>query len=465
MTVTVTADILGKKRFHFIGIGGIGMSALAKILLEMGYTVSGSDLTLNNLTKAMETLGARIFRGHRQSHLPDDTEVVVYSSSIARDNPEFSRAVEKGLPVIQRGFLLGELLNRRKGIAVAGTHGKTTTTAMISQLLERAGLDPTVAVGGEVFGFGSNARLGKGEWFVAESDESDGSFLYLKPDIAVVTNVEMEHSDYYSSFDKVIEAYSLFVGNIRQGGLLVAYGEDKNIDKLIRRRDVVTRTYGWVPGATVYPQDVRIDGFGSTYQCVFKGARIGTVRLVVPGRHNILNSLAVILVGLSLGVSFDRISAGLGDFRGTKRRFQVRSEARGITLVEDYAHHPTEIRAVLETAKSLGKGRIIVVFQPHRYSRTKCFAEEFGRCFALADRLILTDIYAASEKPLRGVSVRTIYDGAVSNGMKDVVIEKKEAIADRIMGDVREGDVILILGAGDIREVADTLAKRLPPHT
>ncbi len=437
------------------------MSAIAKILLEKGYRVTGSDLALNNLTGDLENLGARIFKGHNSKNLSRDIGGVVYSSAISADNPEILKAREKGIFIAHRASLLGELMNRKKGIAVTGTHGKTTTASLISVMMAKAGLDPTVAIGGEIDYLKSNAKAGNGEWVVAEVDESDGTFLYLKPHYAVITNIEMEHVDYYKDTKHLLQTYSSFIKNVKKGGILFYNADDENTNKVLKGHKGQTRTFGLSKKGEIHPEDIRMYKFNTRYRCVYRGKDMGEVRLKIPGTYNVLNSLASISVGLAAGLGFDDACRYIRDFRGTKRRFQLRANTRGILLIEDYAHHPTEIRAVIEASSNWRPKRLIVIFQPHRYSRTKYLADEFGKCFKGADRLVLTDIYAASEEPIEGVSVRSIYDCARSSGQRDVVMVKKEDISDCVAQDAKSGDAILVLGAGDIKDIADELSEKL----
>ncbi|MDP2912519.1 MAG: UDP-N-acetylmuramate--L-alanine ligase, partial [Candidatus Omnitrophota bacterium] len=449
------------KRIHFVGIGGIGMSGIAMVLLEMGYKVSGSDLEPNSLTRKIEMLGADVFEGHHASNLSDDTGLVVYSSSISKDNPELREARRRKVPVAHRAEMLGWLFNKRRGIAVTGTHGKTTTTSLISVMLENSGLDPTVIIGGEIAQFDGNAKAGNGQYCVAEADESDGSFLNLDPLYAVLTNIEMEHVDHFKALGDTIFAYRSFINNLKKGGVVFYNLDDQNIKALLRGFQGNRKSFGFSKDADMHPIDVKMNGFDTSFRCVYKGRVLGEVKIKIPGIHNVLNAMAAILVGLELGKKFDDITDSIKDFSGAKRRFQLRMEKDGIMLIEDYAHHPTEIRAVLSACRNWKNRRVIAVFQPHRYTRTKFFSSEFGRCFDGADKLILTDIYAASEKPIRGVSVKNIYDRVKAEGFDDVKIIKKEAIAKFLMKIKKPGDMILILGAGDIKKVTEELRGRL----
>ncbi|MDP3790599.1 MAG: UDP-N-acetylmuramate--L-alanine ligase [Candidatus Omnitrophota bacterium] len=453
--------ILEKKKMHFIGIGGIGMSSIAIILLKMGYKISGSDLESNSLTEKLKKLGADIFIGHSEGNVGPDVEIAVYSSCINNANPEIVQARQRGIPIVKRAEVLGELLNSKKGIAITGTHGKTTTTSLISVMLENGGLDPTVIIGGEVALFGSNAKYGNGEFLVAEADESDGSFIYLKPFYSVITNIEMEHVDYYGTLEDSITAYAAFANNTKKQGALFYNNDDENIKKMLKNFKGKSESFSLYKGADIYPHEIKMSEFRSSYLCVYKNEVLGRVFLKIPGRHNILNSLAAIQVGLKAGLSFEKITQGIQDFTGTKRRFHLRADCEGVMLIDDYAHHPTEIRAVLEACGNWKGRRLVVIFQPHRYSRTKFLAEEFGRCFKGCHKLILTDIYAASEEPIEGISSKVIYDRVKKHGPDDVIMLGKKEIADHIMKSKKSGDMILVLGAGDIKDIANELSEKL----
>lgn len=450
-----------KKRIHFVGIGGIGMSAVAYVLLEMGYKVSGSDRESNDLTKNIESIGGKVFAGHRASNISKDVGVLVYSSAISRDNPELRKAIRKKIQIVHRAEMLGELFNKKKGIAVTGTHGKTTTTSLISVMLAKLNLNPTVVIGGEVSHFKGNAGFGDGPYMVAEADESDSSFLHLKPFYAVITNTEMEHLDHYKTLSDVNKSYRSFIDNLREDGIVFYNYDDPNARKILENFRKKNVSFGFSKGANIYPIDITMNGFNTSFKCAYKGKVLGTVKLNIPGRHNVLNALAAVLVGLKIGLKFKDIANSIKDFDGAKRRFQLMSDSDGVMLIDDYAHHPTEIKAVLDACTNWKDKRIIAIFQPHRYTRTKFLAEDFGRCFKGVDKLILTDIYAASEKPIRGVSIKNIYDKVKLSGIDDVAIIKKEAISEYIMHLKRRGDMILVLGAGDIKEVANDLFKRL----
>ncbi len=450
-----------KKRIHFVGIGGIGMSGIATVLLEMGYKVSGSDLEYSDLTKNIESIGGKVFTGHSASNLSKDVGILVYSSAISKDNPELKKAIQKKIQIVHRAEILGELFNKKKGIAVTGTHGKTTTTSLISVMLAKSNLNPTVVIGGEVPYFRGNARFGDGPYMVAEADESDSSFLHLKPLYAVITNIEMEHLDHYKTLGDVNRSYRSFIDNVREGGIVFYNYNDPNTRNILENFKKKSTSFGLSKKADIYPLDIAMNGFNTSFKCAYKGRLLGMIKLNIPGIHNVLNALAAVLVGLKLGLKFKDIASSIKDFDGAKRRFQLRSESEGVMLIDDYAHHPTEIRAVLDACTNWKDKRIIAIFQPHRYTRTKFLAEDFGKCFKGVDKLILTDIYAASEKSIRGVSIKNIYDKVKANGIADVAVLKKEAISEYIMKMKRRGDMILVLGAGDIKKVANDIFKRL----
>jgi UDP-N-acetylmuramate--alanine ligase len=457
------AMMLNRNRsIHFVGIGGIGMSAIAKVFLEMGYKISGSDLHLNHLTRDLEASGARIFEGHRASNLPGDSSVLVYSSSVPADNPEIKEAGRRKINIAHRAQVLGWIFNKKKGIGVTGTHGKTTTTSLISVMLKAAGRDPTVIIGGECDEFGANGALGRGEYLVAEADESDSSFLNLRPAYAVITNIEMEHVDHFRTLEDAKGAYRAFARNVKTGGRVFYNADDANCVSALEGLSKDFATFGMSKKADIYPRKIRMEGFRTSFECVYKGCPLGKMELVIPGRHNITNALAASLVGLKVGISFKEIAASIKDFRGARRRFQLRAQdAGGAMLIEDYAHHPTEIEAVLDTCRNWKGKRVVAIFQPHRYTRTKYLAEGFGKSLAGADKLLLTDIYAASEKPIKGVSIKNIVNKVTENGLKDVIVMKKENIPGYIMNMKKPDDMIVVLGAGDIKTVADRLSSMM----
>jgi UDP-N-acetylmuramate--alanine ligase len=485
--------MLGKTRHvHFVGIGGIGMSGIAELLANLGYTVSGSDEKKSVVTARLETLGIRVAVGHDAHHV-GDADVVVISSAVRPGNPEVVEATRRQIPVIPRAEMLAELMRLRFAIAVAGAHGKTTTTSMIALVLERCGLDPTAVIGGRLSAFGSNARLGKGELMVAEADESDRSFLKLFPTIAVITNIDHEHLENYGGFDDLQQAFVDFANKTPFYGGVVACLDDANLAEILPKMTRRVTTYGLTSpdadltatgvelgplrvSATVLRRDRRAsslprDAHASTQtgsqplQAEAAAPRadaspwapLGELTLHVPGRHNLLNALAAVAVGGELGLSFERIAAGLKDFRGAERRFEVRGEPRGIMLVDDYGHHPTEIAAVLAAAKTLNR-RIIVAFQPHRYSRTAALMEAFGPALAAADYVVLTDIYAASEDPIAGVTLDALAASVRRTLAAPLeVVPKLDDVVPAIVRVAKPGDVVITLGAGSIGSLPDRL--------
>jgi UDP-N-acetylmuramate--L-alanine ligase/UDP-N-acetylenolpyruvoylglucosamine reductase len=453
--------LLKKNRLHFVGIGGIGMSGIARVLLEMGYKISGSDAEPNSITGKLERMGGRICHGHNASNLPCDAEVLVYSSSISEDNPELREARRRKIRIAHRAEVLAELFNNRKGIAVTGTHGKTTTSSLIAVMLKDAGLDPTIIVGGEIDSLKGNALLGAGRHIVAEADESDSSFLHLKPFYTAITNVEMEHLDHFKTMVRIKAAYRRFIDNTKKGGVLFYNAEDANLMTIIGGYKGKKRSFGFSEKADISARNIKMNGFNTSFDCMRGGKCLGKVLLKIPGRHNVLNALMAILVGLELGLKFKDIAKAVKGFEGARRRFQLKADVGGVMLIDDYAHHPTEIRSALEASRNWKKGRLIVIFQPHRYSRTKFFADDFAGAFKEADKLILADIYAASEKAIKGVTIDRLCDKIRANGLKDVAAMEKGRIAEHVMNIKKPGDMIIIMGAGDIKKVADELCGRL----
>ncbi len=447
-------------RIHFIGVGGVGMSGIAEVLLNMGYQVSGSDLRSGEATERLVRLGGRIFTGHAASNI-EGAQVVVFSSAVPVDNPELAAARELGLPVIGRAEMLSELMRMKYGIAVGGAHGKTTTTSMIAAVLARGGLDPTVVVGGRLHALGSNSRLGHGQFLVAEADESDGSFLRLNPAVAVITNIDREHMDHYVDFEAVLQAFVYFANRVPFYGVTVLCADDPQVRKIVPRITKRTLFYGTLPETEVRGSDVRLKPHGARFLVHAFGREMGEVEIQVPGRHNVLNALAAVAVGIEIGVGFGHIAESLAGFRGVSRRFETRGEVGGVRVVDDYGHHPTEIRATLSAARGLG-GRVLVVFQPHRFTRTATLREEFGAAWGDADRAWVLDIYPAGEKPLPGVTGRTVVEAAHAAGARHLsfAASAAEAVA-AVAAEARAGDVVLTLGAGDVGKLGDEILKRL----
>jgi UDP-N-acetylmuramate--alanine ligase len=452
------------QHIHFVGIGGVGMSGIAEVLLTLGYRVTGSDARRGEAVERLERLGAKVFLGHEAAHV-EGAHVVVFSSAVARDNVEVQAARQRGVPVIGRAEMLAELMRLKYGIAVAGTHGKTTTTSMVAAVLGAGGFDPTVVVGGRVHALGANARLGQGEFLVAEADESDGSFLKLTPTIAVVTTVDAEHLDHYADLEAIVSAFLAFVNKVPFYGAVVVCLDDPNIQRMIPRIDKRVVTYGLEAGADLTARRLAFAGLRSQFEVVQRGKPLGPVALQVPGRHNVLNALAAVAVGLDLEMPFEKIQSALASFEGVQRRFQIRGEARGVLVVDDYGHHPAEIRATLAAAKAGFDRRVITVFQPHRYSRTQHLRDDFLTAFYQSDVLIVMDIYAAGEAPIPGVHARDLADGIAAHGHREVLYlgSDREAVLDYLCESTRAGDLVLTLGAGDVGQLGGELLRRLGP--
>ncbi|OFW20407.1 MAG: UDP-N-acetylmuramate--L-alanine ligase [Acidobacteria bacterium RIFCSPLOWO2_02_FULL_65_29] len=464
--------MLGKtRRVHFVGIGGIGMSGIAELLANLGYVVTGSDEKQSSVTERLSALGISVAYGHDAGHV-DEADVVVVSSAVRRTNPEVAEAVRRQIPVIARAEMLGELMRLRYGVAVAGSHGKTTTTSMIALMLERAGLDPTAVIGGRLSAFGGNARLGRGELMVAEADESDRSFLKLFPTIAVITNIDYEHLERYGGFDDLQQAFVDFANNVPFYGAVVVCADDPHLAEVVPRMTRRVTTYGLdARGARVTARDVALGALAASATVVERVPRapggsaadepLGSLSLRVPGRHNLQNALAAVAVGLELGLPFDRIAAGLGDFRGAERRFDVRGEPNGILVVDDYGHHPTEIAAVLEAARAL-KRRIVVAFQPHRFSRTAALLDKFGPSLAGADHIVLTGIHAAGEDPVEGATLDDLARSIRQSVAAPVdVVPRLDDVPAALARVARSGDVVITLGAGSIGTVPERLLEML----
>jgi UDP-N-acetylmuramate--alanine ligase len=454
--------VLGRtRRIHFVGVGGIGMSGIAELLVNLGYDVSGSDAKRSEETTRLEGLGVRFSIGHAARNV-GAADVVVISSAIGSDNPEVTEARARFIPVIPRAEMLAELMRLRYGIAVAGAHGKTTTTSMIALVLDRAGLDPTAVIGGRLSAFGSNARLGKGDYMVAEADESDRSFLKLSPSIAVITNIDREHMESYGTWENLQQAFAEFANKVPFYGAVIACGDDRPVRELLPQLTLRVITYGLGDNA-VAGEGMTLKAFASTCTVTHRrkdGGRqtLGQLRLGVPGRHNVLNALGAVAVGLEAGISFARIAAALEEFHGAERRCQTRGEARGVMVVDDYGHHPTEIAAVLSAAKAGIDRRIIAVFQPHRYSRTQQLLAEFGRSFEGADEIVLTDIYPAGEAAIPGVTVEALANAIRSTTTSPLhVVKSLEDLPGVVAGLSRPGDLVITLGAGSIGAVGDRI--------
>lgn len=449
---------------HFVGIGGIGMSGIAEVMQTLGYQVQGSDLVANANVKRLRDLGMTVFEGHRPENI-ERAEVLVISSAVKADNPEVKAARERMIPIVRRAEMLAELMRLKWAIAIAGTHGKTTTTSMVAALLEAAALDPTVINGGILNAYGTNARLGTGEWMVVEADESDGTFIKLPATIAVVTNIDPEHLDFYGDFDAVREAFRQFVENLPFYGFAALCIDHPEVQALIGRiQDRRIVTYGRSPQADVRAINVRFAEGGSHYDVVITSRMRGTtrtitdLRLPMPGEHNVQNSLAAVAVADEMGLTDEVLRRGLSDFKGVKRRFTKTGEFGRVSVIDDYGHHPVEISAVLSAARQAYAGRIIAVVQPHRYSRLRDLFEEFCKCFNLADTVVVTDVYAAGEQPIEGIDRDALIEGLRSHGHRHVVaLEKPEDLARLSLELTQPGDLIVCLGAGNITNWANAL--------
>jgi len=449
------------QHIHFVGIGGIGMSGIAEVLLNLGYQVSGSDVKESDVTRRLVALGCEISYGHRKENVRE-ADVVVVSSAIRKGNPEVEVAEQRLIPVIPRAEMLAELMRMKVGIAIAGTHGKTTTTSLIATVLAAGGLDPTVVIGGRLNSIGSNARLGQGDFLVAEADESDGSFIKLMPTIAVVTNIDADHLDYYSGIDEIKETFLNFLDKIPFFGLAVLCLDHPNIQSLIPRLKKRFTTYGLTTQADYQAKEIVFEEFTTTFDVLHQRKEVGRLRLQMPGLHNVYNALATVATAFELDIPFQIVQESLGDFKGIQRRFQMKGERKGVLIVDDYGHHPVEIIATLKAARTGWKRRVVAVFQPHRYSRTQALFKEFLTAFYDADVLVLTDIYAAGEDRIEGVEAKSLFEGIREYGHKDVVyIQNKKEIADHLLRILKPGDVVITLGAGDIWQVSEELVNQL----
>jgi len=447
------------RRIHFIGIGGTGMSGLAEVLLNMGYQVSGSDLRASEATDRIVQGGGRVFVGHDPANV-EGAQVVVFSTAVREDNPELAAARAAQVPVIPRADMLAELMRMKYGIAVGGAHGKTTTTSLIAAVLAHGGLDPTFVVGGRLHAIGANAQLGHGQFLVAEADESDGSFLRLSPAVSVITNIDREHLDHYKDLEDIRQAFLYFANRVPFYGVTVLCADDDEVRAILPRITKRTLLYGTRAEAAVRAERIELLPHGSRFKVVASGQVMGDVELGLAGRHNVLNALAAIAVGLEVEVGFGHIAQALAGFRGVARRFETRGTAAGVRVVDDYGHHPTEIAATLAAARGLG-GRVLVLFQPHRYSRTQALRREFGACFRDADRVWVLDVYPAGETPIPGVSGHTLVESAREQGASHVSdAGDAEAAVAAVVAEARPGDTVLTLGAGDVWKLGDQVLRR-----
>ncbi len=447
---------------HFVGIGGIGMSGIAELLLTLGYKVSGSDLKLSPITTRLKKLGASVYKGHA-GHQVGDVDVLVTSTAISLENPEVAAARKKGIPIIPRAEMLAELMRIKYAIAISGAHGKTSTTAMVAQILNAAGLDPTVVVGGLLKGFDTNALHGKGDYIVAEADESDGSFLKYAPTIAAVTNIDREHLDYYSGIEDIKDKFVQFINSIPFYGLAVLCLDNEHVQNILPRIKVRHTTFGFSAQADLQAKEISFQGSQGVFSVVHKGVTLGGVRLNLSGKHMISNALSAIAIGLELNISFDIIKGALEEIKGVGRRLEIKGEKNGIIVMDDYGHHPTEIKATLKAVRdSWPDKRLVVVFQPHRYTRTQKLFEEFTRSFYHSDILMILPIYAASESPIKGVDAKNLSDGIGEHGHKDVMFTADfNDCLSKLATILKEGDMVLTLGAGDVYSLGERLVENL----
>jgi UDP-N-acetylmuramate--alanine ligase len=449
------------KHIHFVGIGGAGMSGIAELLFNLGYKITGSDLKSTETTQRLENLGVKISNQHQGKNVAE-SDVVVISSAVKEENPEVVFARINKIPVVRRAEMLGELMRMKYGIGIAGTHGKTTTTSMVGEILSEGGLDPTIVVGGKVINLGAHAKLGNGEFLVAEADEFDRSFLRLTPTIAVVTTLEAEHLDYYRDFEEVKSAFLEFVNKVPFYGRVILCLDEESLVDLMPSIERPVTTYGFSSQADLQANSISFEENRSCFRVKLKTKELGEVKLSVPGTHNIRNSLASIAVGLELEIPWDKIQKGLSSFKGVSRRFEIKGTKKEVMVIDDYAHHPTEIAASLKGARSGWKRRIICVFQPHLYSRTRDFHKEFGRSFLDSDVLIVTDVYPAREEPIPGISGELIYVAAKEYGHKNAFyVPQKEEVPSFLQKIVKDNDMVITMGAGDIYRTGTELLKML----
>ncbi|MBI4547468.1 MAG: UDP-N-acetylmuramate--L-alanine ligase [Ignavibacteriae bacterium] len=452
------------KKIHFVGIGGIGMSGIAEILLDQGFKVSGSDKSLSEITDRLQKLGAEIYEGHQAQNVGPEVDALVYSSAVSLDNPELLEAQQRKIPIIRRAEMLAEVMRLKYGIGIAGTHGKTTTTSMISLVLMEGGLDPTVIVGGKLSGLGgTNARLGHGEFIVVEADEFDRSFLSITPTIAVLTTLETDHLDCYRDLEDIKNAFVQFAGKVPFYGFIVLCLDEPALQDIIpqlNKKKIIT--YGLNPQADIQGVEIHQKDNTTTFTLIKHNQELGNITLQIPGKHNVQNALAAITVGLELGVPFTKVKQGIEKFTGVYRRWEKKGEVNGVTLYDDYAHHPTECKATLSGAKNGWRRRVVCVFQPHLYSRTRDFYEEFGKAFLLSDVLVVTDVYPAREDPIQGVTGELIANAAKQYGHKEVhYVSDKKAIPEYLIKLIRKSDIVITMGAGDIWKYGEEFLKQL----
>jgi len=453
---------LKKYHIHFVGIGGIGMSGIAELLLNLGYKVSGSDISSSDLTRRLESLGGTVFEGHLAEQI-QGADVVVTSTAVAADNPEVTAANQASTPVIPRAEMLAELMRLKYSVAIAGAHGKTSTTSLVASVLEKGGLDPTVVIGGKLKSIGTNALLGEGDFIVAEADESDGSFLKMSPTIAVVTNIDREHLDFYKDLNHIKRVFLSFIDRIPFYGLAILCLDNEPIQDIIPKIKKRFTTYGMSSQADMQAKNVEFDGLKSRFTVKHLDRQLGEISLNLPGIHNVSNAMASIAVGLELNIDFKTIKSALETVQGVQRRLEIKGEQKGITVVDDYGHHPTEIKMTLQAAReSWPDRRIVAVFQPHRYTRTQALFDEFTRAFYQSDLLVVLPIYAASEKEIQGVNGESLFAEIRAHGHKDVVyMPNFETTIAHLKQTLRSGDILLTLGAGDVYKLGESLLDQL----
>ena len=451
-----------KHKIHIVGIGGIGMSGIAEVLLNSGYVVTGSDLQESDATRRLRALGASVFVGHQEANLAGNPSVVVISTAVKYSNPEVLEARRRHIPVVPRAEMLAELMRMKYGVAVAGSHGKTTTTSMIAAVLSTAGLDPTMVIGGRVHMLGTNAKTGQGEFLVAEADESDGSFLLLSPTIAVVSNIDKEHMDFHQTMERLNESFLTFINKIPFYGLAVLCIDDANVHGLMSKVRKRFATYGLSAEADFSAQELKMSSSGVEFTALHQGQSLGRLRLHLPGRHSATNAMAAVAVAFELEIPFKQVTDALGAFTGIHRRFEIKGEPNGILVIDDYGHHPTEIRATIGAIRDSWKRPLTVVFQPHRFTRTRDLFDEFLTAFEGADRLVLTEIYPAGEDPIPGATGEALYQAIKRKGHLDVqFVPDKSDIVAQLVDDLKTGDMALTLGAGDIYKIGEALVETL----
>ncbi len=454
---------LGKiKHIHFVGIGGIGMSGIAEVLINQGYQVTGSDRMLSEVTEHLTAIGAKIFEGHAAQNV-EGADVLVYSSAVTPDNPEVQEAYRMKIPVIKRAEMLGELMRLKFGVAIAGTHGKTTTTSLSGAVLTEGGLDPTLIIGGRVRSLKTNAQLGGSEFLVAEADEFDKSFLRMVPTIAVITNIEADHLDSYDDLEDLSNSFVAFANKVPFYGRVILCLDNPGVQAILQKMKRSTTTYGFTKQAEIRAQAIEYLPGGISFDAYQRDEKMGRIRLQIPGEHNVLNALASIAVGLELDIPFEKIKAGLESFSGVNRRFEIKGTYDDIMIVDDYAHHPTEISATLRGAHNAWpEKRLVAIFQPHLFSRTRDFKDEFARSFFDADMLVVTDVYPAREKPIPGIDGKLIADTAINFGHRNVhYIADKQKIAEQVFDLLKKGDIVITIGAGDIWKTSQQLVDKL----